>query len=126
MNSGIKKILIIGGGFSGMTAALQLSREGFEVDLVEIDAGWRSYGAGISLHGSTLRVLRQLGLLDRFMEEGYASDGVHLRGPDDAVLFTLPTPGWRATIFPAAAASCARRLPKSCRRRCGLPRPRFG
>ncbi|MGV2104519.1 FAD-dependent oxidoreductase [Agrobacterium vitis] len=92
MNSGIKKILIIGGGFSGMTAALQLSREGFEVDLVEIDAGWRSYGAGISLHGSTLRVLRQLGLLDRFMEEGYASDGVHLRGPDDAVLFTLPTP----------------------------------
>ena len=92
MNSGIKKVLVIGGGFAGMTAALQLSRQGFEVDLVEIDGGWRSYGAGISLHGSTLRVLNQLGLMDRFLEEGYASDGVDIRGPDDSVVVTLPTP----------------------------------
>lgn len=91
MNSSIK-VLVIGGGFAGMTAALQLSRQGFEVDLVEIDAGWRSYGAGISLHGSTLRVLRDLGLIDRFLEEGFVSDGVQMRGPDDAVLVTLPTP----------------------------------
>ncbi|OGN64057.1 MAG: hypothetical protein A3K57_05120 [Caulobacterales bacterium RIFOXYA1_FULL_67_7] len=91
MNSNIK-VLVIGGGFAGMTAALQLSRQGFEVDLVEIDAGWRSYGAGISLHGSTLRVLRDLGLIDRFFEEGFVSDGVQMRGPDDAVLVTLPTP----------------------------------
>lgn len=86
------KVLVIGGGFAGMTAALQLSRQGFAVDLVEIDAGWRSYGAGISLHGSTLRVLRDLGLIDRFLEEGFVSDGVQLRGPDDSVLVTLPTP----------------------------------
>lgn len=92
MNSKTKKVLIIGGGFSGMTAALQLSRHGFEVDLVEIDAGWRSYGAGISLHGSTLRVLKDLGLLDRFMEEGFASDGVEIRGPEDQILVTIPTP----------------------------------
>ncbi len=91
MNSN-SKVLVIGGGFAGMTAALQLSRKGFEVDLVEIDAGWRSYGAGISLHGSTLRVLRDLGLIERFLEEGFASDGVQLRGPDDSVLVTLPTP----------------------------------
>lgn len=91
MNSSIK-VLVIGGGFAGMTAALQLSRQGFAVDLVEIDAGWRSYGAGISLHGSTLRVLRDLGLIDRFFEEGFVSDGVQMRGPDDAVLVTLPTP----------------------------------
>ncbi|SIQ33701.1 2-polyprenyl-6-methoxyphenol hydroxylase [Rhizobium sp. RU35A] len=92
MNSHIKTVLIVGGGFAGMTAALQLSRNGFAVDLVEIDAGWRSYGAGISLHGSTLRVLKQLGLIDRFFEEGFASDGVEMRGPDDRVLVTLPTP----------------------------------
>jgi 2-polyprenyl-6-methoxyphenol hydroxylase-like FAD-dependent oxidoreductase len=92
MNSGIQKILVIGGGFAGMTAALQLSRQGYDVDLIEIDAGWRSYGAGISLNGSTLRVLLQLGLLDRFREVGHASDGVEMRGPDDAVLAVLPTP----------------------------------
>lgn len=92
MNSSINKVLIIGGGFSGMTAALQLSRHGVAVDLLEIDAGWRSYGAGITINGSTLRVLNQLGLLQRFMEEGYTSDGVEMRGPDDTVLFSLPTP----------------------------------
>lgn len=92
MNSGVNKVLIIGGGFSGMTAALQLSRQGIDVDLLEIDAGWRSYGAGITVNGSTLRVLNQLGLLPRFMEEGFASDGVDIRGPDDTVLFQLPTP----------------------------------
>jgi 2-polyprenyl-6-methoxyphenol hydroxylase-like FAD-dependent oxidoreductase len=92
MNAGINKALIIGGGFAGMTAAARLARQGVEVDLLEIDPGWRSYGAGISLHGSTLRVLRELGLLHRFMEEGFASDGVQIRGPDDRVLVTLPTP----------------------------------
>ncbi|WP_027487489.1 FAD-dependent oxidoreductase [Allorhizobium undicola] len=92
MTAPVRKILVIGGGFAGMTAALQLSRNGFEVDLAEIDAGWRSYGAGISLHGSTLRVLNQLGLYQRFMELGFASDGVDIRGAEDAVLVTLPTP----------------------------------
>lgn len=92
MNSGVKTALVIGGGFSGMTAAVQLSRQGVAVDLVEIDPGWRSYGACISLHGSTLCVLRDLELLKRFLEEGYATDGVELRGPDDKGLATLPTP----------------------------------
>jgi len=92
MNAGINKALIIGGGFAGMTAAARLARQGVEVDLLEIDPGWRSYGAGISLHGSTLRVLKDLGVLHRYMEEGFASDGVQIRGPDDRVLVTLPTP----------------------------------
>ena len=42
------KVLIIGGGFSGMSAAIQLRKAGADVDLVEIDPGWRSYGAGIT------------------------------------------------------------------------------
>jgi 2-polyprenyl-6-methoxyphenol hydroxylase-like FAD-dependent oxidoreductase len=104
MNSGVKKALIIGGGFSGMTAALQLSRQGVAVDLVEIDPGWRSYGAGISMHGSTLRVLRGLGLLERFLQEGYATDGVELRGPDDKVLVTLPTPRVAGPDVPGSSA----------------------
>ncbi len=104
MNSGIKKVLVIGGGFAGMTAALQLSRNGFTVDLVEIDPQWRSYGAGISLHGSTLRVLKQLGLIERFLEEGYATDGVQMRGPDDQVLITLPTPRVAGPDLPGGGA----------------------
>ena len=104
MNSGIKKVLVIGGGFAGMTAALQLSRNGFSVDLVEIDPQWRSYGAGISLHGSTLRLLKQLGLIDRFLEVGYATDGVEMRGAEDQVLVTLPTPRVAGPELPGGGA----------------------
>ena len=49
MAAPINKVLVIGGGFSGMSAAIQLRKQGIEVDLVEIDPGWRSYGAGISM-----------------------------------------------------------------------------
>lgn len=104
MNSGINKVLVIGGGFAGMTASLQLSRNGFSVDLVEIDPQWRSYGAGISLHGSTLRVLKQLGLIERFLEVGYATDGVEMRGPDDSVLVSLPTPRVAGPELPGGGA----------------------
>lgn len=104
MNSGINKVLVIGGGFAGMTAALQLSRNGLTVDLVEIDPQWRSYGAGISLHGSTLRVLKQLGLIERFLDVGYATDGVEMRGPDDSVLVALPTPRVAGPELPGGGA----------------------
>eukprot|EP01034_Spumella_vulgaris_P041191 gene41191-50988_t len=41
-----------------MAAAIELRKQGAQVDLVEIDPGWRSYGAGISLGGATLRAFR--------------------------------------------------------------------
>ena len=37
------KVLIIGGGFSGMSAAIELRKRGVEVDIVEIDPGWRCF-----------------------------------------------------------------------------------
>lgn len=81
MNLSSQRILIIGGGFSGMAAAVELRKQGAQVDLVEIDPGWRSYGAGISLGGATLRAFRRLGILDAFLEQGNAADGVHLHLP---------------------------------------------
>jgi 2-polyprenyl-6-methoxyphenol hydroxylase-like FAD-dependent oxidoreductase len=86
------KILIVGGGFAGMSAAICLTEHGHEVDLIEIDAGWRSYGAGISLHGATFRVFERLGVLDAYRAAGAMSDGVEMRGPADQVFVSLPTP----------------------------------
>lgn len=99
----IKRALVIGGGFSGMTAALRLDSLGVAVDLVEIDAGWRSYGAGISLNGATLRVIRQLGLLDAFLAAGAVSDGVHMRAPNDMVVAEIPTPRVAGADVPGSA-----------------------
>src|SRR5580698_113440 len=69
------RILIVGGGFSGMSAAIQLRKTGAAVDLVEIDPGWRSYGAGITLGAATLRTFVELGILDEFLEHGNAAEG---------------------------------------------------
>jgi 2-polyprenyl-6-methoxyphenol hydroxylase-like FAD-dependent oxidoreductase len=88
----VKKVLIIGGGFSGMAAAIELRKQDVEVDLVEIDPGWRSYGAGISLGGATLRAFRRLGILDAFLEQGAASDGVEVCIPTGQKVAELPTP----------------------------------
>ena len=86
------KVLIIGGGFSGMSAAIELRKRGAEVDIVEIDPGWRSYGAGISLGGATLRAFRTLGILDEFLRRGAAFDGVEIGRQDGVHVATLPTP----------------------------------
>jgi 2-polyprenyl-6-methoxyphenol hydroxylase-like FAD-dependent oxidoreductase len=92
MTSNVKRVLIVGGGFSGMSAASELARQDVAVDLVEIDSGWRSYGAGISLNGGIFRVMDRLGILEDFKTVGAMTDGVEMRGPDDQVLARLPTP----------------------------------
>ena len=98
------RILIIGGGFSGMAAAIQLRKQGAEVDLVEIDPGWRSYGAGISLGGATLRAFRTLGILDAFLAQGSATDGVHLHAPHGPKVAELPTPRLAGPDIPGGGA----------------------
>lgn len=104
MTSAAQRILIIGGGFSGMAAAIDLRRRGAQVDLVEIDPQWRNYGAGISLGPATLRALRQLGVLDAFLREGAAADGVHLCLPNGPRVAELPTPRLAGPDVPAGGA----------------------
>lgn len=100
----VQPILIIGGGFSGMSAAIQLRKQGYEVDLVEIDPGWRSYGAGISLGGATLRAFRTLGILDAFLQHGSASDGVKICLPHGPQVAELPTPRLAGADVPGGGA----------------------
>ena len=98
-----QRILIIGGGFSGMSAAIELRKQVHAVDLVELDAGWRNYGAGISLGGATLRAFRQLGILDAFLAQGHAADGVRLCLPHGPQVAELPTPRIAGDDVPGGA-----------------------
>ena len=104
MTSAAKKILIIGGGFSGMSAAIQLRKLGVDVEVAEIDPGWRSYGAGISLGGATLRAFKTLGILDQFLEHGSAADGVDMHLPHGQLLTTIPTPRLAGDDVPGGGA----------------------
>jgi 2-polyprenyl-6-methoxyphenol hydroxylase-like FAD-dependent oxidoreductase len=104
MSLAAQRILVIGGGFSGMSAAIQLRKLGADVDLVEIDPEWRNYGAGISLGGATLRAFRSLGVLEAFLERGSAQDGVSIRLPHGPQVATLPTPRIAGPDVPGGGA----------------------
>lgn len=88
----VKRVLVIGGGFSGMAAAIQMQRSGIAVDLVEVDPDWCPLGAGITINGATLRALETLGVYEQFVEHGWVSDGVDLFTAQGQKLAELPTP----------------------------------
>jgi len=98
------KTLIVGGGFSGMAAAIEMRKHGVDVELVEKDPDWRSYGAGISLGSATLRAFRQLGVLDAFLRDGHAADGVKLFLGNGQPIGELPTPRLAGPDVPGSGA----------------------
>jgi len=102
VTTSVQRILIVGGGFSGMSAAIEFRKLGIDVDLVELDPGWRNYGAGISLNGSTLRAFGTLGVLDAYLAHGAATDGVEVRLPHGPVVANLPTPRIAGPDVPGA------------------------
>jgi 2-polyprenyl-6-methoxyphenol hydroxylase-like FAD-dependent oxidoreductase len=87
-----------------MSAAIELRKCDIDVDLVELDADWQSYGAGISLGGATLRAFRTLGILDAFLAQGFAGDGVELHLPHGPIVATLPTPRIAGPDVPGGGA----------------------
>ena len=90
--SAVNKVLVIGGGFSGMAAAIQMANSNIQVDLVEIDPEWCPLGAGITINGATLRALDSLGLYQQFVDAGFVSDGLDLLTADGHLINTMPTP----------------------------------
>jgi 2-polyprenyl-6-methoxyphenol hydroxylase-like FAD-dependent oxidoreductase len=88
----VRKVLTIGGGFSGMAAAIQMRNAGIDVDLVEIDPNWRPEGAGITVNGPTLRALETIGVFNEFTKRGFTSSGVDLFTPNGQKIGEIPTP----------------------------------
>ncbi len=88
----ISKTLVIGGGVGGMSASLALARRGVAVELIDIDPHWRSYGAGISVTGLSLRAFDHLGILDDVRSQGFVGAGIRLRTTDSTVLMETPAP----------------------------------
>ncbi|SEG49093.1 FAD-dependent oxidoreductase [Marinobacterium lutimaris] len=112
MAAGLNKVLVIGGGFSGMSAAISFRKAGVEVDLVEIDEKWRPEGAGISINGPSLRALDELGVYEQFKEHGYVSENFDVFAATGEFVVQLPTrppvherelPGGGGILRPALA-----------------------
>lgn len=104
MTACIKTALIIGGGFSGMSAAIQFAKSGITTDLLEIDANWRTEGAGISIGGATMRAFKALGILDEYLKVGSAHTGVEIHAPHGIHLAHIPTPPVGDASLPGSGA----------------------
>jgi FAD-dependent urate hydroxylase len=68
--AGIGKLLVVGGGVAGLTAATALHRHGFTTELVERQQTWHALGAGFLVHANGMRMLRSLGLAEGVMNAG--------------------------------------------------------
>ena len=89
----VDNVLVVGGGTAGAATAILLADAGVRVDLVEIKPDVTALGSGITLQGNALRVLRELGVLDECIAQGWTSEGLVLRAPfapDATVLARLP------------------------------------
>ena len=87
----VDRVLVVGGGISGMSLAICLQQTGIAADIVEINSTWGTYRAGISLTGPSLRALKRLGVLDRVEREGFCSDGAKFCDRSGKIIFATPT-----------------------------------
>jgi 2-polyprenyl-6-methoxyphenol hydroxylase-like FAD-dependent oxidoreductase len=85
------RILIVGGGIGGLTAATALGQKGFDVTVIERDPASSIEGVGISQQANVVRALAGLGLTEDYLDAGYAYHAVEIYAPDGALIVRAPS-----------------------------------
>ncbi|HZE92980.1 MAG TPA: FAD-dependent monooxygenase [Rhizobacter sp.] len=85
----VRKVLIVGGGMAGLTAAIALKRQDINVESVELNPAWSVYGVGIIQSSNQLLALRQLGLGDACLVRGQGFPGSEIRDSQGPPASTL-------------------------------------
>src|SRR5688572_30485425 len=80
------RVLIVGAGIGGLTAAIALVRKGIDVEIHERSAELTDVGAGISLWPNALKALHQLGLRSALEALSFVTPEGALRSAGGAVL----------------------------------------
>jgi 2-polyprenyl-6-methoxyphenol hydroxylase-like FAD-dependent oxidoreductase len=80
--SDIRRVLVVGGGVGGLTAAATFARRGVEVVLVEKRPAFDIPGVGLGQPANALRVYDSLGVLDEILQTGFSYDRMWILDPD--------------------------------------------
>jgi len=83
-------VLIVGAGIGGLTAALALLERGFDVDVYERSPELREVGAGLHVSPNGSRVLRELGLAERYLRDGVQPTARYLCLWDSGQTWEIP------------------------------------
>jgi 2-polyprenyl-6-methoxyphenol hydroxylase-like FAD-dependent oxidoreductase len=86
----IRKVLIVGGGIGGLTAAVALRQQGITAEIVEINAAWSVYGVGIIQPSNMLRALAQIGLGERCVALGFGFPGWRIHDANGQLQAEVP------------------------------------
>lgn len=77
----IRRVLVVGGGVGGLTAAASFARRGVEVVLIERRPAFDIPGVGLGQPANALRVYDTLGVLDEILATGFSYDRMFLFDP---------------------------------------------
>ncbi|GAA0430243.1 hypothetical protein Aca07nite_38950 [Actinoplanes capillaceus] len=82
--------VVVGAGIGGLSAAIGLRREGWDVTVLERVAAFGPVGAGLVLQANGLRCLDALGLGEAVRMRGLADASAGTRRPDGRWLARVP------------------------------------
>ncbi|MFC6951111.1 FAD-dependent monooxygenase [Paraburkholderia dipogonis] len=105
----VKRVLIVGTGIGGATAAITLARQGLDVHCIDVKPERPTAGAGICLLHNTMRALKAIGVADACLESGMSFGVFREFDAAGQLLHTHPAP--------PVVASAGRSLPVSSRAR---------
>src|SRR6476619_6486005 len=78
----IRRVLVVGGGVGGLTAAAILARRGVEVVLIERRPAFAVPGVGLGQPANALRVYDSLGVLEEILDTGFIYDRMYIFDPN--------------------------------------------
>jgi 2-polyprenyl-6-methoxyphenol hydroxylase-like FAD-dependent oxidoreductase len=80
--SKIRRVLVVGGGVGGLTAAAAFARRGVEVLLIERRPAFDVPGVGLGQPANALRVYDALGVLPELLASGFSYDRMFIFDPN--------------------------------------------
>lgn len=100
--NGIKNVLVLGAGISGLTLAIALCKKGVKVDLVEVRSeSAAQLGVGLSMQGNLLAALDRIGLAQACISAGMPSNHLNIRRPDGSLIARQALPQMGGEKYPA-------------------------
>jgi 2-polyprenyl-6-methoxyphenol hydroxylase-like FAD-dependent oxidoreductase len=86
----VNRVLIVGGGPAGMTAAIALAQRGIGCEIVEREVQWRPAGIGIGLQSPPMRALRDLDVLAPIVDRAWHHKAIDMLRPDGVKVAEMP------------------------------------
>lgn len=102
MGGAVRRVLVVGGGPAGLTAATALRERGIESEIVEVNDELRPLGSGLTMMGPTLRALHQVDVvaLEQCIAQGSGHPGMIFGNSDGETLQRMVLPQVAGGDFP--------------------------